>query len=68
MSHYITVPIDANGVIDPDEKIADIITKAMSPAFGSEDVFIYSHGWWTGADAALKEYNVATTDFIFSIK
>ena len=68
MSHYITVPIDANGVIDPDEQIADIITKAMSPAFGCEDVFIYSHGWWTGADAALKEYNVATTDFIFSIK
>ena len=68
MSHYITVPIDANGVIDPDEQIADIIAKAMSPAFGSEDVFIYSHGWWTSADAALKEYNVATTDFIFSIR
>jgi len=68
MSHYITIPIDANGVIDPDEQTADIITKAMSPAFGSEDVFIYSHGWWTSADAALKEYNIATTDFIFALR
>ena len=65
MSHYITVPIDANGVIDPDEKIEDIIPKAMSVTFGTQDVFIYSHGWWTTGDAALKEYNVATTDFIF---
>jgi hypothetical protein len=68
MSHYITVPIDANGVIDPDEQIVDILSKAMSPAFGTTDVFIYSHGWWTVADAALKEYNVATTDFIYSMK
>ena len=35
----------------------------MSDTFGTEDVFIYSHGWWTSADAALKEYNVATTQF-----
>lgn len=68
MSHYITIPINANGVIDPDEKIDHIIDKVMSPAFGSEDVFLYSHGWWTSADAALKEYNVATTDFILSIR
>src|ERR1700730_18411921 len=44
MSHYITVPIDANGVIDPDEKIQEIITQAMSAAFSVTDVFIYSHG------------------------
>ena len=68
MSHYITVPIDANGVIDPDEQIDHIVETAMSPGFGSQDVFIYSHGWWTSADAALKEYNVATTDFILSIR
>jgi hypothetical protein len=68
MSHYITIPIDANGVIDPDEQIDDIIPKAMSATFGTEDVYLYSHGWWTSADAALKEYNVATTDFIFSLR
>lgn len=65
MSHYITVPIDANGVIDPDERIQDIVSQAMSAAFGTTDVFIYSHGWWTTADAALKNYNVATTGFIY---
>jgi hypothetical protein len=64
MAHYITVPINANGVIDPDEQIEDIITKTMSIPFGTTDVFVYSHGWWTTADAALKQYNVATTDFI----
>jgi len=68
MAHYITIPINANGVIDPDEQIDDIISKAMSPTFGTQDVFLYSHGWWTSADAALKEYNVATTDFIFSLR
>jgi len=68
MSHYITIPINPNGVIDPDELIDDIIAKAMSPAFGSQDVFIYSHGWWTSADAALKEYNFATTDFIYALR
>ena len=68
MSHYITIPIDANGVIDPDEQLEHILTTAMSSAFGSQDVFIYSHGWWTCADAALKEYNVATTDFILAIR
>ena len=59
----ITVPIDENGVIDPDEKIEYIIETTMSDTFGTEDVFIYSHGWWTSADAALKEYNVANTQF-----
>jgi hypothetical protein len=65
MSHYITIPIGANGVIDPDEKIQDIVSQAMSAGFKTTDVFIYSHGWWTTADAALKSYNVATTGFIY---
>jgi hypothetical protein len=68
MSHYITLPIDPNGVIDPDEQIEDIITRSMSLPFGTTDVFIYSHGWWTDADSALKEYNIATTDFIYLIR
>jgi hypothetical protein len=64
MSHYITIPIDPNGVIDPDEQIDDIINTTMSDDFGTTDVFVYSHGWWTTADSALKQYNIATTDFI----
>jgi hypothetical protein len=68
MSHYITLPIDPNGVIDPNEQIEDIITRSMSLAFGTTDVFIYSHGWWTDADSALKQYNIATTDFIYLLR
>jgi hypothetical protein len=68
MSHYVTIPIGSNGVIDPDEQIQDIITKSMSLAFSPTDIFIYSHGWWTTADAALKEYNTATTDLIYFLR
>ena len=68
MSHYITLPIDPNGVIDPDELIEDIIQRSMSAAFGTTNVFIYSHGWWTDANSALKQYNIATTDFIYLIR
>jgi hypothetical protein len=68
MSHYVTIPIGSNGVIDPDEQIQDIITKSMSLAFSPTDIFIYSHGWWTTADAALKEYNIATTDLIYFLR
>lgn len=50
MSHYITVPIDASGVIDPDGKVQDIVRQAMSSAFST-------------ADAALKNYNVTTAGF-----
>jgi Alpha/beta hydrolase of unknown function (DUF900) len=68
MSHYITIPIKANGAIDPDEQIQDIIGKSVSPVFNPTDIFIYSHGWWTTADAALKQYNVATTDLIYFLR
>jgi hypothetical protein len=68
MSHYVTIPIKANGAIDPDEQIQDIIIKSISPAFNPTDIFIYSHGWWTTSDAALKQYNVATTDLIYFLR
>src|ERR1700746_2536109 len=68
MSHYVTIPIKANGAIDPDEQIEDIISKSVSPVFNPTDVFIYSHGWWTTTDAALKQYNVATTDLIYFLR
>jgi hypothetical protein len=68
MSHYVTIPIKANGAIDPDEQIQDIIGKSVSPVFNPSDIFIYSHGWWTTADAALKQYNVATTDLIYFLR
>ncbi|MBV8216470.1 MAG: alpha/beta hydrolase [Verrucomicrobia bacterium] len=68
MSHYVTIPIKANGAIDPDEQIQDIISKSVSPVFNPTDIFIYSHGWWTTTDAALKQYNLATTDLIYFLR
>jgi Alpha/beta hydrolase of unknown function (DUF900) len=68
MSHYVTFPINANGAIDPDEQVQDIISKSVSPIFNPSEIFIYSHGWWTTADAALKQYNVATTDLIYFLR
>ena len=68
MSHYVTIPITANGAIDPDEQIQDIITKSVDPVFNPTDIFVYSHGWWTTADAALKQYNIATTDLIYFLR
>jgi Alpha/beta hydrolase of unknown function (DUF900) len=57
MSHYITVPINENGVIF-DPVMNGVVADAMAPTpFGFEDVYLYSHGWSTDADRALDLYN-----------
>ncbi len=55
MSHYIMVPISAQGVI-ADSNIASVLPEAMRPPFDFTDVFLYSHGWWTNAEAAMIDY------------
>ena len=62
MSHFITVPINENGVMI-DDKINSIVTQAMSPPFKFTDVFLYSHGWWTTATRAMDEYNRFSIEF-----
>jgi len=55
MSHFITVPVNENGIVfDPAIDVA--IQTALQPPFGFRDVFVYSHGWSTNADAAIDEY------------
>jgi hypothetical protein len=57
MSHYITVPINENGVIF-DSSMSDVVADAMAPTpFAFEDIYLYSHGWSTDADRALDLYN-----------
>jgi hypothetical protein len=56
MSHYFTIPITTDGLI-ADLNVAGNFTKALNPPFNISDVFIYSHGWWTSATAALGNYN-----------
>jgi hypothetical protein len=54
MLHYITVPIEANGIIDPDKKIQGIVARAIPAALSVADTFIYFHSW-SNALATLSE-------------
>jgi len=57
MAHYITVPVNANGIIF-DSTMNDVVVEAMAVSpFGFRDVYIYSHGWSNNADNALSVYN-----------
>ncbi len=62
MSHYITVPLNENGVIT-DEYIQEELKVVCTQRFGITDVFLYSHGWWTSAVAALADYNRFSVNF-----
>jgi hypothetical protein len=62
MSHFLTVPINENGII-VDENIDVEIQTAAIPPFKFTDVFIYSHGWWNTATQAVAEYNVFSIGF-----
>lgn len=57
MSHYITVPVNENGILF-DTSMNDVVAEAMAVSpFGFRDIYVYSHGWSTDADAALDTYN-----------
>lgn len=63
MSHFLTIPINENGIIfdvDMDSVVQEAI--AVEP-FGFDDVYVYSHGWSTDSTRALDEYNRFSVDF-----
>ena len=63
MSLYITLPINANGII-VDPNMTNVVAEAIAvDPFGFEDVYIYSHGWSTNAASALDEYALFMVDF-----
>lgn len=62
MSHFLTVPINENGIIT-DANIDQEIGKLAVAPFSFTDVFIYSHGWWTSATAAMSDYNDFSVGF-----
>ena len=64
MPHLVTIPLSENGVISVDEQIDSIIATSTSQLFGTTDIFLFSHGWWTTAVDALRQYNIATTDML----
>jgi hypothetical protein len=62
MPHYITIPINENGVIT-DDHIQDELRVVCGQRFGITDIFLYSHGWWTTAVQSMADYNRFSVDF-----
>jgi hypothetical protein len=66
MSHGIMVPISAQGtILDPN--IDSVVPALCQASFGFTDVFIYSHGWWTTADAAMIDYTQFSVGFAATV-
>jgi hypothetical protein len=62
MSHFLTVPINENGII-LDQRFKEELQTAATDPFGFTDVFLYSHGWWNTASSASAEYNIFSLCF-----
>ncbi|MHB8483470.1 MAG: alpha/beta hydrolase [Nitrospiria bacterium] len=67
MDHFVTIPINENGIFTS-PNVDDIIREAMELPFAFTDVFIYSHGWWTNAARAMTDYNTFSVGFARIIK
>jgi hypothetical protein len=62
MSHFLTIPINENGII-LDQRFKEELQTAATDPFGFTDVFLYSHGWWNTASSASAEYNIFSLGF-----
>jgi hypothetical protein len=62
MSHFLTIPINENGII-LDQRFKDELQTAATDPFAFTDVFLYSHGWWNTASSASAEYNIFSLGF-----
>lgn len=63
MSHYLTIPINENGIIF-DVDMNDVVAKAMAIVpFNFRDIYLYSHGWSNDAARAMDEYNKFSVEF-----
>jgi len=62
MSHTIMVPMTGQGTII-DTNIDNVVSDLSKAPFNFTDVFLYSHGWWTTADAAIVDYARFSTGF-----
>lgn len=62
MSHQFLVPINENGIL-LDKNIQRDLAIALGSPFQFQDVFLFSHGWWTDANQAMQEYNRVTIEF-----
>ncbi len=60
MDHFVTIPVDEHGWIHDTRTgtndISAALVSAMDDGKRFTDIFIYSHGWWTTADASMLQY------------
>jgi len=63
MSHAIMVPVTGQGTV-VDQNLSTYLPALMQSKFGCSDVFLYSHGWWTTADAAMVDYSRFSVGFL----
>jgi hypothetical protein len=62
MSHFLTIPINENGII-LDQRFKEELQTAATDPFAFSDIFLYSHGWWNTATSASAEYNIFSLGF-----
>jgi hypothetical protein len=62
VSHHFIIPTNENGMI-LDQDVNGNVALAMGAVFGFNDVFVFSHGWWTDATRAMEGYNRFTIEF-----
>jgi hypothetical protein len=62
MSHFITVPINENGIVFSSDMNLVVQEAMLVDPFGFSDVFVYSHGWGNDSAVALDEYNRFSVD------
>jgi hypothetical protein len=62
MSHFLTIPINENGII-LDQRFKEELQAAATDPFAFTDVFLYSLGWWHTASSVSAEYNIFSLGF-----
>ncbi|MCA9814546.1 MAG: hypothetical protein KC652_05475 [Cyanobacteria bacterium HKST-UBA01] len=64
MDHFIMLPMTENGFVKDSERMRTALKDAMIDPFQFTDLFIYSHGWWTTANASMVQYSQYTVEFV----
>jgi hypothetical protein len=64
MDHFVMLPMSENGFVRDGDRMKSALQEAMKAPFDFSDLFIYSHGWWTAANAAMLQYSEYTIRFV----
>ncbi len=62
MSTFLLIPMNEQGGF-LDNALAAIVNGATTPPLEFSDMFVFSHGWWTNANAAMVNYDQFNVGF-----